>query len=81
MGWISKAAATIAVVTICLAATGSTDARAQTAAPACKAACNNNYSACQRRAINSESCLRRWFACKKKCEGRPATPVPAPAPR
>lgn len=81
MGWIGRAAAAIAVATICLAASGSSGAQAQTAAPACKAACNNNYSACQRRAINSDTCLRRWFACKKKCEGRPAKPAPAPAPR
>ena len=78
MGWIGKAAAAIAVATICLAASGTTEAQAQT--PACRGACNTTYSACQRRAINGDACLRRWLACKKKCQGRPATPAPATAP-
>jgi len=73
MGWIGKAAAVAAVVTVCFAGIGgSSAALAQAAAPACKKACNNAYSACQRRAINSDTCLRRWHACKKKCSGRPA---------
>jgi len=84
MGWIGKAAAVAAVVTVSfagVAAPGS--AEAQTNAAVCKRACSNAYSACQRRAINSDTCLRRWLACKKKCSGRPAvTPVPpAPAKR
>lgn len=76
MGWIGKAAAITAVVTVCFAGVGgSSTAAAQAASgPACKRACSNTYSACQRRAINSDTCLRRWLACKKKCSARPGAP-------
>lgn len=80
MGWIGKAAAVAAVVTVCFAGVGVPGAaEAQTSAAVCKRACQNSYGACQRRAINGETCLRRWLACKKKCSARPAT-APATAP-
>ena len=78
MGWIGKAAALAAVVTVCLAgASAPTTAEAQTNAAACKKGCSNTYAACQRRAINGDTCLRRWLACKKKCTARPAAPAAA----
>lgn len=81
MGWIGKAATVLAVATACLAAGGSTVA--QTTTGACRANCNSTYNACQRRAINSDTCLRRWLVCKRKCAGQTgmgAPPAPAPAP-
>ena len=80
MGWIGRAAAAIAVATVCLSAGGPT--QAQSAAGACRTTCNTSYNACQRRAINGDTCLRRWQVCKRKCQGRPvssAPPVTAPA--
>jgi len=82
MGWIGKAAAVFAVATVCLAAGGSSEA--QTATGACRASCNTTYNACQRRAINSDTCLRRWLVCKRKCAGQTATgapPATTPPPR
>lgn len=79
MGWIGKAGALAAVVTLCFAGVGApSSAVAQSTAAVCKRACSNAYSACQRRAINGETCLRRWLACKKKCAKRPTAPAPAP---
>ncbi|MBX7249417.1 MAG: hypothetical protein K1X35_10295 [Caulobacteraceae bacterium] len=78
MGWIGRASAALALAAVCLAA-GSSSVVAQTASGQCRAACNTNYTACQKRAINGDTCLRRWIACKKKCEGRATPPPAAPA--
>ena len=75
MGWIGKAAALSAVVIVCFAGAGA--AGAQTSSQACKNACSQQHTACQRRAINSDTCMRRWLACKKKCDARPAATAPA----
>jgi hypothetical protein len=79
MGWIGRAAAALALAAVC-AATGSSSVVAQTAAGQCRASCNTRYSACQKRAINGDTCLRRWIACKRMCDGRPALPSAVTAP-
>lgn len=71
MGWIGKAAAVAAVVTACFAGAVA-PAASQTASQACKNACSQQHTACQRRAINTDTCMRRWLACKKKCTARPS---------
>ena len=79
MGWMRMAVAAVAAASLCLISIG--PVQAQAAGPQCKAACNTAHAACTRRAINSDTCLRRWLACKKKCSGRPASPPPvAPSP-
>jgi len=79
MGWIGKAVAVATVMTACLtAASAPTTAEAQTSSAACKRACSTTYTACQKRAINGETCLRRWLACKKKCSARAAAPATTP---
>jgi len=78
MGWMRMVVAAVAAVSVCLISVG--PAGAQTAAPQCRAACNTQHSACTRRAINADTCLRRWIACKKKCSGRPAAAPVSTAP-
>jgi|CXWL01.1.fsa_nt_gi hypothetical protein len=78
MGWIGKAAAVAAVVTACFMGAGA--AGAQTSGRACKNACSTAHTACQKRAINSDTCMRRWLVCKKKCSGRLPSNSPASAP-
>lgn len=78
MGWIGRAVAALALAAACAVA-GSSSVVAQTAAGQCRQSCNTTYTACQKRAINGDTCLRRWVVCKKKCDGRSAAPAPAPA--
>jgi hypothetical protein len=76
MGWKRKAAAIIAAASTALIWTGMAEAQSGNS---CKAACNTTYQACGKRAINGETCLRRWHACKKKCSPavKPMSPAPA----
>ncbi len=77
MGWMRKAATALVGASVCVLWAGSAGAQTAAAGPQCRAGCNTTYSACTRRAINNDTCLRRWHACKRKCQGRPAATTPA----